>query len=152
MGSMYYNWNNPEKSSTWKTNTLCGKSNQNIAQRVHEFQLDLPNYSYSIWKSHSPCEKFSPGDVISSGIVWLSTQLKDGASEMSENKIHVIHSAIASPPWLCNPHSLSTLRDGFKTQPAFDHRFRSILGGFFCSKQRQLPGTGWNHQSTTSWV
>ena len=44
------------------------------------------------------------------------------------------------------------LRDGFKTQPPVDRRFRPVSPGFHCSKQWQPPGTGRNRRSTGGWV
>ena len=44
------------------------------------------------------------------------------------------------------------LRDGFKTQPLVDRRFRPVPSGFYCSKQWQPPGTGRNRRSTSGWV
>ena len=43
-------------------------------------------------------------------------------------------------------------RDGLKTQPPVDRRFRPVLGGFYRSKQWQPPGTGRNRRSTGGWV
>ena len=39
------------------------------------------------------------------------------------------------------------LRDGFKTQPPVDRRFRPVPPSFYCYKQWQPPGTGRNHRS-----
>ena len=44
------------------------------------------------------------------------------------------------------------IRDGFKTQPPVDRRFRPVPPGFYCSKQWQPPGTGRNRRSTGGWV
>ena len=44
------------------------------------------------------------------------------------------------------------LRDGFKTQPPVDRRFRPVPPGFYCSKQWQPPGTGRNRRSPGGWV
>ena len=44
------------------------------------------------------------------------------------------------------------VRDNFKTQLPVDRRFRPVPAGFYCSKQRQPPGTVRNHRSTGGWV
>ena len=46
----------------------------------------------------------------------------------------------------------SCVRDGFKTQPPVDRRFRPVPPGFYCSKQWQPPRTGRNRRSTGGWV
>ena len=44
------------------------------------------------------------------------------------------------------------LRDGFKTQPPVDRRFRPVPTSSYCSKQWKPPGTGRNRRSTGGWV
>ena len=44
------------------------------------------------------------------------------------------------------------IRDGFKTQPPVDRRFRPVPPGFYCSKQWQPPGNGRNRRLTGGWV
>ena len=44
------------------------------------------------------------------------------------------------------------IRNGFKTQPSVDRRFRPVPPGSYCSKQWQPPGTGRNRWSTGGWV
>ena len=58
---------------------------------------------------------------------------------------------------LCWNHGMfyrkrNNVRDGFKTQPPVDRRFRPVPPGFYCTKQWQPPGTGRNHRSTVGWV
>ena len=56
------------------------------------------------------------------------------------------------PPYKFLDLALTFLRDGFKTQPPVDRRFRPVPPGFYCSKQWQPARTGGSRRSTGGWV
>ena len=39
-----------------------------------------------------------------------------------------------------------------KTQSGVDQRFPLVTGGCHCLEKKNLPGTGWNRKSTSSWL
>ena len=97
-------------------------------------------------------EEFCLGDTLKP--VALCPPCHLGKPEL-RNKIIVFPEFISSISILCIlESSVATwvIRDGFKTQPPVDRRFRPVPPSFCCSKQWQPPGTGRNRRSTGGWV
>ena len=76
MGSISFRWISPLGTSTWNVYTLCGRVYQNVAQRVCDFQIELPNIpihlkiALPLWNAYG---KSSTGGVwVSNGVIhWL---------------------------------------------------------------------------------
>ena len=84
-------------------------------------------------------------------------EINQGLAELSGWRRLSLHpqtlsNVSSSHPRYLTPVGSKWLRDGFKTQPPVDQRFRPVPAGFYCSKQWQPPRTGQNRRSTGGWV
>ena len=109
-------------------------------------------------------QRTHPKDRVMVGVLWLVRSsggiLEETFTNWSLIVLAMVTWSSSLNPWtgirssdlVLPSHWFNLLRDGFKTQPPVDWRFRPVLPGFYCSKEWQPPQTGQNHQSTSGWV
>ena len=113
------------------------------------------NFSFSFWK-HISLNIIKWMLIWNSWIFW-ALNLKTACHTNSQpSRIRLCQFQSPTSCVVCCPNLVIKnyyfVRDGFKTQPPVDRRFRPVPPCFYCSKQWQSPGTGRNRRSTGGWV